>query len=119
MYDQVSLALIVLTAIVCWLAVKHALAAHRHQQQRTIAHAGATCLGKVVAVQRPFMLDNATRLYFDFTPDGTTEPVRACHIARAVDDATPRSLPNLGATVTIRYLPEHPERAVIGKLVLG
>lgn len=119
MSNEVSLAIGLLFAITLWLALKHVVAARRDERQRRIAHAGEPCFGRVVAIQRPFMLDDCTRLYFDFTPSGSQEPIRACHIARSSQEEAPRALPAQGAIVAIRYLPERPQRAVIGKLVAG
>ena len=119
MTNEVSLAVGLLFAITLWLALKHALASRRDEKQRRIASAGETCFGRVVAIQRPFMLDDCTRLYFDFTPSGSQDSIRACHIARPTQDESPSALPAQGALVAIRYLPERPQRAVIGKLVTG
>jgi hypothetical protein len=119
MPTEVSFGLGLLIAITVWLAIKHAVSMHRAAQQRQIAHAGATCLGKVVAIQRPFMLDDCTRLYFDFVPSGAEEPVRACHVAHRSAEEPVAPLPPQGATVTVRYLPDRPRQAVIGKLVTG
>lgn len=116
MFDRVFAAMAVLFAITIWLALKHVVAARRDESQRRIACAGETSFGTIVAIQRPFMLDDCTRLYFDFVPSGAEKPVRACHIARTSGEAR-RPLPPQGATVAVRYLPERPERAVIGKLV--
>lgn len=117
MSQEVFAAIGSLIAITCWLAIKHALAVHRAVRQQRIAAAGAACFGKVIAIQRPFLLDDCTRLYFDFVPNGMAEPVRACHIALRTDDSQAHALPPQGATVSIRYLPDHPQCAVIGKLV--
>lgn len=119
MTHEVPFGITLLIAITLWLAIKHVIASHRAAQQLQIAHSGASCLGRVVAIQRPFMLDDCTRLYFDFVPSGSQDPVRACHIARRANGDAPRPLPVQGATVTVRYLPERPQRAVIGKLVTG
>lgn len=117
MTNEVALAIGVLLVITVSLAIKHAIAAHRALQQQRIANAGATCLGRVVAIQRPFMLDDCTRLYFDFVPSGSQELIRACHVARDHAPGASRPLPPQGATVTVRYLPERPQHAVIGKLI--
>ena len=117
MPEQVSLTLGLLTALTVWLALKQAFAAHRAAKQRLIVQVGATCFGKVVAIQHPFMLDECIRVYFDFVPTGMNEPVRVCHIAPRNAIESNRSLPATGSTVTIRYLPEQPRQAVIGKLV--
>jgi hypothetical protein len=116
---EVSSGIGLLIAVGIWFVIKHLIAVHRAAQQSIIAQAGETCVGRIVAIQRPFMLDDCTRLYFDFIPSGSQEPVRACHVARRAEGDSPRALPVPGATVTVRYLPERPQRAVIGKLVTG
>jgi hypothetical protein len=118
MSTEVTTALIVLTAITLWLAAKHAIAAHDAMKQRDIARHGRACEGRIVAIQRPFLLDSCTRLYVDFLPDGMERAVRACHIDHRPSDEMHASLPAQGALVTIRYLPEKPRQAVIGKLVV-
>lgn len=116
MPQEISIAIGLLTALALWLATKHTVALRHRANQIRIAAAGATSIGKVVAIQRPFMLDDCTRLYFDFVPSGAQAPVRACHIAPAPQEGAP-ALPAHGATVTVRYLPKRPRRAVIGQLV--
>ena len=114
---EVTTALIALTAITLSLAAKHVIAAHHAMKQREIARHGRVGEGRVVAIQRPFLLDNCTRLYFDFLPDGTEHAVRACHVDRRPPDEFKASLPAQGTLVSVRYLPEHPRQAVIGKLI--
>jgi hypothetical protein len=114
---EVVLSLTVLVAITLWLALKHAIAMHQASVQRDIALRGAMCQGRVVAIQRPFLLDNCTRLYFDFQPHGEMDAVRGCHIDRRSPDELQASLPAQGTLVTVRYLPHEPRRAVIGKLI--
>lgn len=109
--------LVVLFVVTLWIAAKHTITALQIGRQREIARRGITCQGKVVAIQRPFLLDDCTRLYFDFLPDGCEEAIRACHIDRRSDDETVAPLPAQGTLVSVRYLPEHPTRAVIGKLI--
>ena len=110
-------AIVGLVALTLWMALKHAVAAHQASKQREIVRRGAVCEGRVVAIQRPFLLDNCTRLYFDFLPDGTEDCVRACHVDRRSADEPIPSLPAQGTLVSVRYLPERPDHAVIGKLV--
>jgi hypothetical protein len=117
MQAEVILAVGVLVAITLWLAIKHAFATQQMSRQREIAQRGSICQGRVVAIQRPFLLDNCTRLYFDFAPDGQEEVVRGCHIDRRETDEVRASLPAQGTLVTVRYLPNRPRQAVIGKLV--
>jgi hypothetical protein len=117
MFREFYLPVGMLIAITVWMAVRHALAVHHAKRQSEIAHRGASCEGKIVAIQRPFMLDSCTRLYFDFVPPGLTEAVRVCHIDRRPAAEQRPSLPAAGSIVTVRYLPGRPQQAVIGKLV--
>jgi hypothetical protein len=117
MVSQMLLPISALIATTMWLAIRHAVGAAQSQRQLEIARRGASCQGKVVAIQRPFMLDACTRLYFDFVPEGGERTMRACHIDRRPPEELHASLPTAGSVVTIRYLPERPQRAVITKLV--
>jgi hypothetical protein len=114
---EVLLAVALTTAIPVWIAAKHAIAVRQSSVQRHVAAIGIACQGRVVAIQRPFMLDDCTRLYIDFLPDGANQPVRACHVERSESTERPRALPAEGTVVTVRYLPHRPQQAVIGQLV--
>jgi hypothetical protein len=87
------------------------------QRQLEIVRRGASCQGRIVAIQRPFMLDACTRLYFDFVPEGDDRPMRVCHIDRRPPDELRAALPAAGSIVTVCYLPERPQHAIITKLV--
>lgn len=117
MFTELLLPIAALIAITLWLALKHVAAIVRGQQQLEIMRRGTTCEGRVVAIQRPFMTDACTRLYFDFVPAGGDRPLRACHIDRRPPEELRASLPAAGTVVTVRYLPNRPRRAVISKLV--
>jgi hypothetical protein len=117
MPNELLLAIGFLTAVAAWIALEQVIAAQQVLRQRRIAAIGIQCQGRVVAIQRPFMLDDCTRLYFDFVPAGGREPVRACHIARPSQDTQIPKLPAHGTVVSVRYLPERPQLAVIGPLV--
>jgi hypothetical protein len=117
MPSEALAAVLLLIAITMWMTLKQVIAMHQAERQRAIAHCGVVCQGRVVAIQRPFLFDSCTRLYFDFQPDGIHEAVRACHIDRRTADELQASLPAEGALVTVRYLPHQPRQAVIGKLV--
>ena len=114
---EVSTAILALAAMTLWMAAKHAVAVHQALKQRDIARRGAVCQGRVVAIQRPFFLDSCTRLYFDFVPEGAEHEIRACHVDRRTQEELMASLPAQGTVVSIRYLPDRPRAAVIGKLV--
>lgn len=104
-------------AISVWVAITESMRIYRTKRQQEIAARGECCEGRIVAIQRPFMLDRCTRLYVDFQPPGTHSPVRACHIEGRPAHELTVALPVTGATVTVRYLPDSPREAVIGKLV--
>ncbi len=107
----------ILMAVTLCVAARHALAVRHAKRQSEIALRGASCEGKIVAIQRPFMLDSCTRVYFDFVPHGLAETLRVCHVDRRPAAEQRPTLPVAGAIVTVRYLPDRPQRAVIGKLV--
>jgi hypothetical protein len=117
MANELLLPLIALIVLTLWLAARHVLAFVQGESQREIARSGASCQGRVVAIQRPFLLDACTRLYFDFVPEGRDRPVRVCHVDRRPLTELHASLPVAGASVAVRYLPHRPRRAVICKLV--
>jgi hypothetical protein len=112
---EVLLAVGFMTAISTWVIIKHAIAMRHLNWQREVVAVGVACQGRIVAIQRPFMLDDCTRFYVDFVPSGTKEPVRVCHIERTATTERARALPAEGTTVTVCYLPDRPLRAVIGK----
>lgn len=117
MIEQSLLPVIGLIAVLIYAALKHVLAVQRSERQSRIARDGMSCEGKVVAIQRPFILDHCTRVYFDYRPEGQPRPLRACHVDRRAAAATRGSLPQMGAVVSIKYLADHPNQAVIRKLV--
>jgi len=117
MGEHILLPIVLLIGLLFWLTMKHVVAAHQSLKQTQIATYGLSCEGKVVAIQRPFMLDHCTRLYFDYVPDGSDRPLRACHVDRRAQDVMRASLPAMGATVSVRYLPDRPQQAVIRKLI--
>lgn len=103
--------------ITAWMTIALIVRHQQTRRQQEIVHRGACCEGRVVAIQRPFMLETCTRVYFDFEPPGVDRPLRVCHIDRrpAAESAAP--LLHTGTPVAIHYLPEHPREAVISKLV--
>lgn len=86
-------------------------------EQRAILQQGAPAQGRIVKVWRPPLMGSYPRIYFEFEPEGASGAVRCCHIHRGAHEGFTASLPAVGATVSIRYLPENPARAVIAKLV--
>lgn len=117
-----GISLILLTAglatwLTAWLAHLNVKNERHAQRQQEIVTRGECCQGRVLAVQRPFLLESATRLYFEFAPPGADRPVQCCHTEHRPPDRIATLLPGVGMVVTVRYLPESPQDAVIGKLV--
>jgi hypothetical protein len=117
MFEQLIAPIALLVGLTLWLAIRHVVRVEQDRRQHEIATRGEFCQGRVVAIQRPFLLDSCTRLYFEFAPPGSEQPVRCCHVDRRPVEEVCASLPSTGTVVTVRYLPEQPSRAVIGKLV--
>ena len=117
MVNEVLLPISALIATTLWLGIRYAVTAAQCERQLEIARRGASCQGRIVAIQRPFMLDACTRLYFDFVPEGGDRPLRACHIDRRPPEELRAALPAAGSIVTVCYLRERPERAIITKLI--
>jgi hypothetical protein len=87
------------------------------QLQQEILKRGVLAQGKVVRLWRPPVFGAFTRIYFEFEPTGTQDAVRTCHVDRRSSGDLAASLPAVGSSVGVRYLPENPTRAVIAKLV--
>jgi hypothetical protein len=85
--------------------------------QQEILKRGAAAQGRVLRVWRPPLFGAFTRVYFEFEPEGTPGAIQTCHVDRRRLDELSASLPAVGATVGVRYLPESPGKAVIAKLV--
>ncbi|HEY6640762.1 DUF3592 domain-containing protein [Povalibacter sp.] len=82
-----------------------------------IAREGHMAEGRVVRVWRPPVAGSFPRIYFEFQPAGHDILVRCCHKDRRLLSGEIASLPAVGSSVTVRYLPKNPRRAVIAKLV--
>lgn len=78
---------------------------------------GAVATGKVVAINRPIGLPHETHVYFTFEAPGMGSLLQSCCIdMRALREQHAVNIPNVGAQVAIRYLPEAPSHAVITQL---
>lgn len=99
-------------------AVLSCLSASRAaKQQLDILKRGHAANGRVLHIWRPKLYGAFTRIYFEFEPAGTDGPIRGCHVDRRVAGEPMASLPAVGATVAVRYLPDSPRQAVIARLV--
>ena len=86
------------------------------QLQQEILKRGAMAQGRILRVWRPPLFGAFTRVYFEFQPQDAPQSVQTCHIDRRLGESL-ASLPAVGTTVRVKYLPERPTRAVIAKLV--
>jgi hypothetical protein len=86
------------------------------QLQQEILKRGRMAQGRVIKVWRPPVAGSFTRVYFEFEPEAG-DAIQSCHIDRRTLDELAASLPPVGASVGVRYLPENPTNAVIAKLV--
>jgi hypothetical protein len=104
-----------LISITAAMAIAHIRRQRDELRQLEILHRGELGHGRVVTIQRPWAMDRCTRLYFEFAPAGTAEPLLCCHVHRPSDEVA--SLPVEGTLVSVRYLPDRPQRAAINKLL--
>jgi len=89
---------------------------HASQRQQELLKIGQVAQGRVLRVWRPPLFGAFTRVYFEFeTADAGS--VRTCHIDHRRGGESAASLPAVGASVGVRYLPERPQVAVIARLV--
>ena len=99
-------------------AVISCLSASRaSREQSEILKRGHAAHGRVLHIWRPKLYGAFTRIYFEFEPAGVEGPVRGCHVDRRVAGELKASLPAIGSTVAVRYLPDSPRQAVIARLV--
>jgi hypothetical protein len=87
------------------------------REQLDILKRGHEAHGRVIHIWRPKLYGAFTRIYFEFEPAGVDGPVRGCHVDRRVAGEPKASLPAIGSTVAVRYLPDSPRQAVIARLV--
>jgi hypothetical protein len=117
MLTSLAFPIIILCAVAAWTAFASLATAQRTQRQLQTLERGVACRATVVGIQRPFLLDHCTRIYFEFMPHGSEHPVRCCHIERGDPAEVAIALPVTGSQVQVSYLPEQPESAVIGSLL--
>jgi hypothetical protein len=84
--------------------------------QQDVLERGLLAQGRVIRLWQP-PLAAFTRIYFEFQPGGAEHSIRTCHVDRRGAGEWAASLPRVGTSVAVRYLPEKPTRAVIVKLV--
>jgi hypothetical protein len=98
-------------------AVVSCLSASRAAKlQQDILKRGQAAHGRVLHIWRPKLYGAFTRIYFEFEAHGMGS-VRGCHVDRRVAGEPMASLPAIGTTVAVRYLPDSPRQAVIARLV--
>lgn len=87
------------------------------REQQEIVKRGQVAHGRILHIWRPKLYGAFPRVYFEFAPPGVDGTVRGCHIDRRSSAEPTASLPAVGTTVAVRYLPEKPQAAVIARLV--
>ena len=87
------------------------------RRQQDILARGALTRGTVTRLWQPPLTGAFTRIYFEFRPEGAELAVNGCHVDRRSSADWIASLPQIGAEVAVRYLPDNPAQAVIVKLV--
>lgn len=97
--------------------LSNTLTSSQTRRQQEIAQRGHTIVGKIVGIWRPPLAGSFTRLYIEFEPPHLNRRVRTCHIDCRLPGELSASLPSVGTSVNIKYLPERPHDAVIAKLV--
>lgn len=133
-------------ALVAMIASCQAVSKGARLQQEILKH-GMPAQGRVLRIWRPPLLGAFTRVYFEFelghSPSRGLQPVtdqanagqlslaaaigepaenvrkmvRGCHIDRRRAGELVASLPAVGSSVAVRYLPHRPSQAVIARLV--
>jgi hypothetical protein len=86
-------------------------------EQQQILRAGLPAEGTVTQVWQPPLAGSFPRIYFRFEPRDGGAPVECCHIDRRPQGTSTASLPAVGSSVSVRYLPDNPRSAVIARLV--
>jgi hypothetical protein len=92
-------------------------AAKGAMRQQEIVQRGVSAEGRVVRLWQPPLAGSFARVYFEYEPQGASGKIECCHIDRRSLGDPRASLPSVGASVAVRYLPESPANAVIAKLV--
>jgi hypothetical protein len=87
-----------------------------HSQQEILKR-GEQVQGRITKVWRPPLMGSFARIYFEFQPSDSAQTIQSCHIDRRPLAGFVSSLPAVGTSVSICYLPENPAHAVIAKLV--
>jgi hypothetical protein len=97
-----------------WSSLSVSRASRRQQE---IVKRGELTQGRVVHIWRPKLNGVFPRIYFEFAPQGSERTVLGCHIDCRSAAEPIASLPAVGTSVAVRYLPEKPQQAVIARLV--
>jgi len=87
------------------------------KEQQDILKRGQVAHGRILHIWRPKLRGAFARIYFEFEAAGSGGKVRGCHVDRRPADEIRASLPAVGSTVSVRYLPDQPKQAVIARLV--
>ena len=94
------------------------LISQRVSEQQQILRDGVLTDGRITRIWRPPLMGSFPRLYFEFRPTGSENTVTCCHVDRRSFAEMNASLPAVGSSVRVRYLPASPHRAVIARLLV-
>lgn len=84
---------------------------------RQLQHAGSLTTGKVIAINRPFGAPRETHVYFSYEVPGVGTLLQSCCVdLRALREQHAVFLPSVGSEVTVRYLPQAPDHAILPQL---
>lgn len=87
------------------------------RMQQDILKYGLVAQGKILRIWTPPLVGAFTRIYFEFEPSASEGSLRVCHVDRRFPEELAASLPAVGSEVSVKYLPDNPEQAVIARLV--
>ena|SRR5690349_10985598 len=117
MLASLTLPVMILCVVAIWTVYANLSSTQHAQRQAQTVQRGISSRATVVGVQRPFLFDPYTRVYFEFVPAGSQQPVRGCHVERRASAEVAMALPATGRQVQVCYLPEDPYTAVIDRLL--
>lgn len=82
-----------------------------------LLQSGTLTTGTVVAINRPFGERRETCVYFSYAVPGRGTVVQGCCLdLLALREQHAVSIPGVGSTVAVRYLPQSPQVAVLPQL---
>lgn len=117
MSPEILSAVFFVIGMIVAMNTSRALTAKQSFEQQQILKTGLQAQGTVTQVWQPPLAGSFPRIYFRFEPREGSAPVECCHIDRRPQGPATASLPAVGSSVSVRYLPDNPRSAVIARLV--